>query len=251
VLAHEGWLSAARTVPAAARTVPIAARTVPVAAQARRSRGPVHGAVLGAALLVVAAAASGCGGSTLYPASLEKLPPKNPPANAAPAETPEPEDTPTETQTPDGGGIQISCATLDIDLPDDWNGTRQGDGIWVVKLPKDTGGGTLQLSGSFDPGAEAKSEKQLQALVRGKDGDKVPVQVNPGGVMVGRLAVKKGSEWRLAQSFEGEGTQSAKLLYSPAGNASNAKIQTTAALLEEAASKAELRNPGECSEVGG
>lgn len=214
-----------------------------------RSLRPVVGVLLIVALAVVA----GCADNALRPASLEKLPPKDPPARAAPAETtPEPAASPSETETtPAVAGIQVSCATLGLDLPDAWNGQRQADGTWVVKLPGDTGGGTLQVDGSYTPGAKKKSQKELQSLVRGKDGDKVPTQVNVGGVVLGRLAVKKGNEWRLAQSFTDKGTQTATLIYSPAGNASDAKIQTTAALLQEAATKAEFADPGTCPELGG
>ncbi len=194
--------------------------------------------------LLAVVAGAGCADSTLYPASLEELPPKDPPVETtAPGETPDPEDSKTEPPT---SGLKVTCAVVDIGLPDNWVGTMDGSGEWVFGLPKAAGGGNLRIVGTFTPGAQVKSPSELEAMVRGEGGAKVPVQEGADGGVLSRIAIARGNEWRLAKSFPEQGTQLITVRYSPAGKATDAKVEETSALLHAATAKAVIADPGGC-----
>jgi hypothetical protein len=196
---------------------------------------------------VLAMAASACSDSAVYPATLEELPPKDPPAKTAgPDETSDSEEK-APPQSP--SGLEITCAIVDIELPDGWQGRQESGGEWVFGLPsKDTGGGNLRIGGTFTPGAQVKSPSELERMVRGEGGSKVPVQEGADGGVLSRLVVSRGNEWRLAKSFPQKGTQLVRIEYAPAGKASDAKVEETSALLHAAAAKATIADPGGCDE---
>jgi hypothetical protein len=186
--------------------------------------------------------ASGCGNQQIQPTSLKKLPPTDPPPRtAAPTE-------PGESSPPDPdttGGLQVTCAVVQLGLPTSWQATRSRDG-WAVTLPETTGGGGLRVTGSYLTGDEAPaSESELRTLVQGEEADEVSVDVTSNGLLVGRLPVKRGTEWRLAAMFE-DGTQLVTLTYSPAGSAREVEVNATTDLLNEIIRQSQITDPGSC-----
>jgi hypothetical protein len=207
----------------------------------RRTHGP---GIL--ALVVLALLATGCGDESFSPATLSELPPKDEPATPG-AETESPSPSPTPTPTPTAEGLHVSCAFVDVDVPDTWELQEQAENTWAYSLPtKETGGGVVRVSGTFAEGDGNAAQKELEAMVRGDDGDEVAVQVSGDGVVMGRLAVKKGNEWRLAKAFADVGIQIVTVGYAPAGDARDTKIEETRSLLQDVTSKAELAAPGTC-----
>lgn len=209
--------------------------------QAGRTRG------LGILALAVAAVlAVGCSDDSFYPATLEELPPKDEAATPGPEpESPTPSDTPSPTPTFEG--LHVSCVFVDVDVPDTWELQEQAENTWAYSLPaKETGGGVVRISGSFTEGDGEAAQKDLEATVRGEDGAQVAVQVGGDGVVMGRLAVKKGNEWRLAKAFADVGIQVVEVGYAPAGNATDAKIEETRSLVQDVTSKAVLDGAGTC-----
>jgi hypothetical protein len=201
-------------------------------------------------LAIAAALAAGCSDDAFYPATLEELPPKEQaatPGQETDSPTPDESPTPTPTPTPTFEGLHVDCVFVDVSVPDTWELQEQADNTWAYSLPtKETGGGVVRISGSFEEGDGAAAQKDLEARVRGEDGDKVAVQVSGDGVVMGWLAVKKGNEWRLAKAFADVGIQVVTVGYAPAGDAGDAKIEDTRSLLQDVASKAALAGAGTC-----
>jgi hypothetical protein len=202
---------------------------------------------IGALMLgVLAIATPACSGSAFHPATLQELPPKDPPAS-----TPQPGETgdPGTGATPSSPTeLEITCAVVEVGLPDGWEGRQDSSGEWLFELPKGTGGGSVRIDGSFTPGAKEKSSSELEAMVRGKGGAKAPVQPGADGGLVSRLVVARGNEWRLAKSFPEKGTQLVSFRYSPASAASDPEVEETSDLLHEVAANATIADPGGCDQ---
>jgi hypothetical protein len=205
-----------------------------------------HGLGILALVVVLALVATGCGGASFSPATLKELPPKD--RQSTPdqeGDSPTPSETPSPTPTAEG--LHVSCVFVDVNVPDTWELQEQAENTWAYTMPaKETGGGVVRVSGSFAEGDGEAAQKELEALVRGEDGNKVAVQVGADGMVMGRLAVKKGNEWRLAKAFPEVGIEVVKVSYAPAGDASTAKIEETRSLLQDVSSKATLALPGTC-----
>ncbi|REF36620.1 hypothetical protein [Thermasporomyces composti] len=205
----------------------------------RIGRGPLTRVLAVGVLLLLA---SGCGNQQIHPTSLKKLPPTDPPPRTAQATEPSEASSDSDTTT---GGLQVTCAVVQLGLPTSWQATRSRDG-WAVTLPETTGGGGLRVTGTYLTGEEAPaSESELRTLVQGDEGDDVSVDATRTGLVVGRLAVRRGTEWRLATMFE-EGTQLVTLTYSPAGSAQDRDIDATTDLLDEIIRQSQITDPGSC-----
>lgn len=196
--------------------------------------------VLAVGVLLVLA--SGCGTQELHPTSLKKLPPTDPPSRTAAAS--EPGESSSEGSDP-AGGFPVTCAVVHLGLPTSWQARKIKDG-WAITLPDTTGGGGLRVEGSYLTDDDApSSESELGELVQGEEGDDVTVQATDHGLVIGRLPVKRGTEWRLATMFE-DGTQLVTLTYAPAGDARDVDVNATTDLLGEIASQAQITDPGSC-----
>lgn len=231
------------------RRAPVGGRR---ARSARRPRPGRRGHVAVGLLLagVLAVLVGGCADQSLYPATLKEMPPKDPPPRVAPTDQTTP--APGDEGTPSPDGLQVTCAFADIGLPEAWEGQQLADGTWAFTLPGDTGGGVVKVGGTYFSGGDAQQDQgQLEALVRGKEGASAGVQLIGEDAVLARVPVKRGDEWRLAKFFPDERSQLLTITYAPAGKASDAKVEETAAVLHTAATKTQLDNPGECASAGG
>jgi hypothetical protein len=189
----------------------------------------------------------GCATTTgVQPVSLQKLPPKDPPARTAlPADTAGVAPGSTDGSTsPDG--LRVRCATLDLTLPGDWKITPSDNGA-AYKLPADAGGGLVNVTGFYFSGERAQqTQSTLRSAVRGDDGDAVMIQQSGEEKVIGFLAAKRGGEWRLAQAFPDQQSELVKIAYAPAGSASDKVVAASNSLLQEAVGKARILDPGGC-----
>ncbi|MGW5359551.1 hypothetical protein [Actinopolymorpha pittospori] len=209
----------------------------------RRTRPAWFGLLAAGALLV-----GGCATTTgVQPVSLQKLPPKDPPARTAlPADPAGVAPGSTDSSTsPDG--LRVRCATLDLALPGDWKVTPSDNGA-AYKLSTDAGGGVVNVIGFYFSGERAQqTEATLRSAVRGDDGDAVTIQQSSKEKVIGYLAAKRGGEWRLAQAFpDQQQSEMVKIAYAPAGSASAKAVAASSSLLQEAVGKARVLDPGGC-----
>jgi PBP1b-binding outer membrane lipoprotein LpoB len=147
------------------------------------------------ALAIAAVLAAGCSDDSFYPATLEEVPPKEQAATPGQeTNSPTPAESPTPTPTPTFEGLHVDCVFVDVSVPDTWELQEQADNVWAYSLPtKETGGGVVRISGSFEKADGAAAQKDLEARVRGEDGERVAVQVSGDCVVMRRLAEKKGN----------------------------------------------------------
>jgi hypothetical protein len=209
----------------------------------RRARPAAWLGLLAAGALL----AGGCAASTgLQPVSLQKLPPKEPPARTALSEDPAGvAPLPTDDSTPPAG-LRVRCATLDLALPGDWKVTPSDNGA-AYKLPDDAGGGLVNVTGIYFSGDRAQqTQATLRSAVRGDDGDAVTIQQSGKEKVIGYLASKRGGEWRLAQAFPDQRSELVKIAYAPAGGAGDEAVTASRSLLQEAVGKARILDPGGC-----
>ena len=208
----------------------------------RRARPAWFGLLAAGALLV-----GGCATTTgVQPVSLQKLPPKEPPARTAlPADPAGVGPAPTDASTPPDG-LRVRCATLDLALPSDWKITPSDNGA-AYKLPADAGGGLVNVTGFYFSGERAQqTQATLRSAVRGDDGDAVTIQQSSKEKVIGYLAAKRGGEWRLAQAFPDQQSEMVKIAYAPAGSASDKAVAASSSLLQEAVGNARVLDPGGC-----
>ncbi len=214
----------------------------------RRRRGAPGPVVAVALACVVAVLAGSCADHTLRPASLTERPPKDPPPRAAPADqtTPAPDEGSSDDSRSDDA-LEVPCATITLEGIRTWERKEHSDG-WVFTVPGEIGGGVVEVTGTYFTGDDARTNQpELETQVRGKEGPKAEVEVSGAGVVVGRVPVKSGKEWRLAKAFGAEkASEFVSIRYAPAGGASDAEIKEGIAILQSAASGAELTDPGGC-----